>query len=406
MIPFEEKSKIGLRLWEMIRFSRGWTQKGSGKAVGTSVDDRIDSKRAELIRNKLLFWYEKNKRDLPWRRERDPYKIWVSEVMLQQTRVDTVIPYYNRFMERFPTLKDLASASEEEVIKAWEGLGYYSRARNLHAAVREVAASYGGKVPDDREVMSSLKGVGSYTAGAVLSIAYNRRVPAVDGNVMRVFSRLFAVEDDITRAATRRRMEALATKLIPEDRPGDFNQALMELGALICTPASPACDRCPLLQECKAYEQGRVADFPVKRKGKAPVPVSVVFGWIADQQGRILLERRPNKGLLAGMWGLPTAVREEEESPQEKLLRYCEKKGFAVEPGPVLGRVEHVFSHRRWQGVVVSGRTTVTSRSLPTGLRWVDEKELDSLALPKVYKKALSVCGSPVQLELGLKIEN
>lgn len=367
---------------------------------------RLDPERVESIRIKLLSWYEKNRRDLPWRKERDPYKIWVSEVMLQQTRVDTVIPYYERFMQRFPTLRDLASASEEEVIKAWEGLGYYSRARNLHAAVREVAASYGGKVPEDREVMSRLKGVGSYTVGAVLSIAYNQRVPAVDGNVMRVFSRLFAIEDDITRTATRRRMEALATALIPEDRPGDFNQALMELGALICSPSSPACARCPLVQECRAYEQGRTKDFPVKRKGKAPVPVFVVFGWIVDDEGRILLERRPDKGLLAGMWGLPTAEWEKDDSPREKLKRYCAEMGFAIEPGEVLGQVEHVFSHRRWQAVVVSGRASVSTQSLPTGWRWVAEEELDSLALPKVYEKALAAGKFPVQLELGLKVEN
>ena len=156
-----------------------------------SGEERLDSEVVDAFRTKLLSWYDKNRRDLPWRRERDPYKIWVSEVMLQQTRVDTVIPYYERFMQRFPTLKDLASASEEEVVKAWEGLGYYSRVRNLHAAVREVVASYGGRVPDDREVMGRLKGVGPYTVGAVLSIAYNQRVPAVDGNVMRVFSRTF-----------------------------------------------------------------------------------------------------------------------------------------------------------------------------------------------------------------------
>ena len=376
------------------------------RVVGTSVDEQLDSGQAMSIRTKLLSWYEKNKRDLPWRRERDPYKIWVSEVMLQQTRVDTVIPYYERFMRRFPTLEDLASASEEEVIKAWEGLGYYSRARNLHAAVREVVASYGGKVPDDREAMRRLKGVGSYTVGAILSIAYNQRVPAVDGNVMRVLSRLFAIEGDITRTATRRRMEALAAELIPEDRPGDFNQAMMELGALICSSSSPECARCPLHRECRAYEQGRVKDFPVKRKGKAPVPVSVVFGRIVDEEGRILFEQRPKKGLLAGMWGLPTAEREGDESPQARLERYCAEKGIAIEPGPVLGRVEHVFSHRRWQGVVVSGRASAGPRSLPEGWRWVSEAELDSLALPKVYEKALSADQYPVQLELALKIEN
>lgn len=368
--------------------------------MGKPGEILLDPERVRRIRSKLLCWYEKNKRDLPWRRDRDPYKIWVSEVMLQQTRVDTVIPYYERFLKRFPTPGDLASASEEEVIKAWEGLGYYSRARNLHAAVREVVSSYGGKVPEDREAMSRLKGVGPYTAGAVLSIAYNRRVPAVDGNVMRVFSRLFTIEEDITRTAVRRRMEALATELIPEDRPGDFNQALMELGALVCVPSSPSCDRCPLVRECQAHEQGRAKDFPVKRKGKAPVPVCVVFGWIVDDEGRVLFERRPKKGLLAGLWGLPTAEMERDDPPREKLKRYCAEKGFPIEPGSVLGHVEHVFSHRRWQAVVVGGRALATDQPLPTGWRWAGEEERRSLALPKVYEKALSVIEFPLQLTM------
>ena len=177
----------------------------------------------------------------------------------------------------------------------------------------------------------------------------------------------------------------------------------MELGALICNPSSPACDRCPLVRECRAYEQGRVKDFPVKRRGKAPLPVSVVFGWVVDGDGRMLLERRPSKGLLAGMWGLPTVERGKDGSPQGELGAIFSKKGFPVEPGQVLGHVEHVFSHRRWRAVVVSGRAADPARPLPPGWRWVAEEELDSLALPKVYEKALSIIKDPVQLELSLE---
>jgi A/G-specific adenine glycosylase len=220
----------------------------------------------------LLAWYRSGNRDLPWRRSRDPYFIWVSEIMLQQTRVDTVIPYFNRFVERFPTVRDLAEAPEEDVLKLWEGLGYYSRARNLQAAAREVTERYGGKIPDDKEAVSGLKGVGPYTAGAILSIAFNRPEPAVDGNVMRVLSRYFCIDEDIARPATRIRMEGLARELIPEGAAGDFNQALMELGALVCTPRSPHCLICPVMEHCAGRIAGREEELPVKSKAKPPKP--------------------------------------------------------------------------------------------------------------------------------------
>lgn len=204
----------------------------------------------------LLSWYERSKRDLPWRRHRDPYYIWVSEIMLQQTRVDTVIPYFQRFIERFPTIRDLAEAPEEEVLKCWEGLGYYSRARNLQAAAKQVMERHGGIVPDTKAEVSALKGVGPYTTGAILSIAFNRPEPAVDGNVMRVLSRYFLIEEDVAKAGTRTLMEELAAELIPEGRASDFNQALMELGALVCTPKSPQCLICPVMARCAGRLEG------------------------------------------------------------------------------------------------------------------------------------------------------
>lgn len=216
----------------------------------------------------LLNWYDQNKRDLPWRRERDPYRIWVSEIMLQQTKVDTVIPYYERFMSLFPTLDALADAEEETVLKAWEGLGYYSRARNLHQAVKEVKETYNSKVPDTEEI-HNLRGVGPYTAGAILSIAYGIPAPAVDGNVMRVLSRIFLIEDDIGKATTRKKFEALVNQIISTDKPSDFNQALMELGALICTPRSPSCLLCPVQSHCTGREAGIHESLPVKMKKTA-----------------------------------------------------------------------------------------------------------------------------------------
>ncbi|MFC4077669.1 A/G-specific adenine glycosylase [Salinithrix halophila] len=344
------------------------------------------------VRDKLLAWYDENRRDLPWRKNKDPYRIWVSEIMLQQTRVDTVIPYYERFMDAFPTLKALAEAEEEQVIKAWEGLGYYSRARNLHTAVKEVAASYGGKVPSDPEAVSQLKGVGAYTAGAILSIAFDRRVPAVDGNVMRVFSRWFAMQDDVAKLSTRKKFEELALHVIPEGRAGDFNQALMELGALICTPTSPSCDTCPVREECRAREWGVQAELPVKKKAKPPVPLQVIFGWIR-QGDKVLLQRRPNEGLLAGMWGLPTVeAGKGEVAPGEFLREELCRKGISIELGSVLGELEHVFSHRRWQVTLVEGKIKEQADgNLPEGWYWASEEEQEALAFPNVYRKAFAM---------------
>lgn len=256
----------------------------------------------------LLDWYRSVRRDLPWRRSRDPYHIWVSEIMLQQTRVETVIPYFNRFMEWFPTVEALAYAPEEQVLKAWEGLGYYSRARNLQAAAREVCELYGGKVPDTKEGVAGLKGVGPYTAGAILSIAFNKPEPAVDGNVMRVLSRYLMLEEDIAKASTRVGIEKLAQALIPEGAAGDFNQALMELGATVCTPKAAHCLPCPVMEFCGARLAGRVEELPVKAKAKPPRPerraVALVEGEGAHA-GRVLVRQRPADGLLARLWELP-----------------------------------------------------------------------------------------------------
>lgn len=230
----------------------------------------------------LLDWYMINRRDLPWRRHNNPYFTWVSEIMLQQTRVDTVIPYFNRFIGNFPTVQALAEAPEEDVLKNWEGLGYYSRARNLQAAARQVMELHGGEMPQDKPAVFALKGVGPYTAGAILSIAFNQPQPAVDGNVMRVLSRYFLIDEDIMKGSTRVLMEELAGELIPEGRARDFNQALMELGALVCTPKAPHCLTCPVMEQCSGRIAGRELTLPVKTKAKPPRPeqrlVAIVEG--------------------------------------------------------------------------------------------------------------------------------
>ncbi|MBD2867925.1 A/G-specific adenine glycosylase [Paenibacillus arenilitoris] len=314
----------------------------------------------------LLAWYRLIKRELPWRMNRDPYRVWVSEIMLQQTRVDTVIPYYNRFMNKFPTVGALAEAPETEVLKCWEGLGYYSRARNLQAGAKEVVEKYGGIVPDDKAAVAGLKGVGPYTAGAIMSIAFNRSEPAVDGNVMRVLSRYFCLEDDIAKPRTRVGIEKLAASLIPEGAAGDFNQALMELGALVCTPKSPSCLPCPVMEHCLARLEGREHELPVKTKAKKPRPelrAAVIIAGSGEHAGKMLVRRRPDTGLLAQMWELPHLLLPpeqehllDERAPKEnaelamllgRMVR--EETGLLIRPRGWFMDADHVFSHIHWK---------------------------------------------------------
>lgn len=310
----------------------------------------------------LLEWYHGQKRDLPWRRHRNPYYIWISEIMLQQTRVDTVIPYFNRFIERFPTVESLADAPEEDVLKCWEGLGYYSRARNLQHAARQVKEQYGGMVPNDRDAIFSLKGVGPYTAGAILSIAFNRPEPAVDGNVMRVLSRYFLMEDDIAKGPTRVKMERLAAELIPEGEASHFNQALMELGALVCTPKSPRCLPCPVMEHCAARLAGCETSLPVKTKAKPPRPEERLAALVTgrgEHAGRVLIRQRPSSGLLARMWELPhwpappaeggaSAALLPEAAALDRLRRSLRQAGIFARPEEHWMAAEHTFSHIVW----------------------------------------------------------
>lgn len=296
----------------------------------------------------LLGWYDSQKRDLPWRINQDPYRIWVSEIMLQQTRVETVKPFYHNFMDKFPTIQALAEAPEDEVLKAWEGLGYYSRARNLQAAAREVQARYGGIVPDTRDEILKLKGVGSYTAGAILSIAYEKSEPAVDGNVMRVFSRLLYMTDDIGKASSKVKFEELVRQVIPAGRAGDFNQALMELGALICLPRNPQCLTCPVFDYCLARKEGVQDELPVKGKAKPPKAVHLLVTIVA-RGDEYLINKRPEQGLLAGLWEFPM-VNEDVESDDEEIIQADLLKRFGVRIGAIapVTSIQHTFSHLQW----------------------------------------------------------
>ncbi|MCP3028845.1 A/G-specific adenine glycosylase [Halobacillus sp. A5] len=308
------------------------------------------------FRSQLIDWFNKEQRSLPWRENQDPYRVWVSEIMLQQTRVDTVIPYFNHFMEQFPTPEALASADEQDILKAWEGLGYYSRARNLQNAVREVVEYYEGKVPDNKEQLGELKGVGPYTKGAILSIAYDQPEPAVDGNVMRVLSRILLVEEDIAKASTKSLFEALVHELISKEYPSAFNQGLMELGAIICTPKSPSCLLCPVRSECRAFHEGRELDLPVKTKKKKQKKQPFAALFIENDQGEVLIEQRPSKGLLASLWQypmVPLAEIAESDIPSWFQLEF----GITIQPEAAIDHVHHVFSHLIWDMKVIKAHT-------------------------------------------------
>lgn len=336
------------------------------------------------MRAALLSFYDTRRRDLPWRRDPNPYRVWVSEIMLQQTRVEAVIPYYERWLRRFPSLEALANAEPDEVLRAWEGLGYYSRARNLHTAARLVRECHAGDVPEDPAALRRLPGVGAYTAGAIASIAYGRPEPAVDGNVRRVLARLLDVAEP--SAAWLREV---AGAVVPRDRPGDFNQALMELGATVCTPRSPRCATCPVASLCRARARGTVERRPRVRR-QAPVPsylYAVVV--VVTPAGETLLERRPERGLLAGLWQFPAARVEPGSAPE------CAARdpygSFAGDDGSptlqALGTVAHTFTHRR--EVYHVFRADLPELRAPTGgaLVVVRIEHLADYALPAAQRR-------------------
>lgn len=341
----------------------------------------------------LIQWFYREKRDLPWREDPDPYRVWVSEIMLQQTRVDTVIPYYHRFLEAFPSPKALAEAEEEKVLKAWEGLGYYSRARNLQAAVKEVVEKYDGKVPNTKEEIAKLKGVGPYTAGAVLSIAYNKPEPAVDGNVMRVLSRILSIWDDIAQPKTRHIFEGAVRELISHEDPSAFNQALMELGALICTPTSPSCLLCPVQEHCHAFKEGVQRELPVKSKKKPPAPKEMAAAVIWNKEGKVLVHKRPETGLLANLWEFPN----HETLPsltlqKDQLAEFIAKEyGLEAEVGEFAMSIKHVFSHLIWNISVYTAVTQATEANLDS-LRFVSTDEILELPFPVSHQKILKEC--------------
>ncbi len=329
----------------------------------------------------LLDWYDANRRVLPFRGTRDPYAVWISEIMLQQTRTDTVSGYYTRFMNRFPNIAALAQADEQEVLKYWEGLGYYSRARNLHKAAQIMQREYGGRFPTTYEGVRALPGVGDYTAAAVASIAYRLSYPAIDGNLTRVLARVHGVREDVGRPSVKRLIHELGEREIDRQRPGDWNQALMDLGATICVPGTPDCARCPLQAQCDAYAQGDADQLPIRAAARPPVPVDVGVGLVIAE-GRVLTIKR-DAALLKGLW---TFLLCEGDSTPEGMARKLEALGMQANRIIPLGEARHVFTHRIWNMKLY--RVDLPAMPGRTAGQWADAQTLTGLPLPTAMKAA------------------
>lgn len=358
------------------------------------------------FRQKLLAWYDANKRDLPWRRSKNPYHIWVSEIMLQQTRVDTVIPYYERFLDWFPTVESLANAPEERLLKAWEGLGYYSRVRNMQTAAQQIMSEFEGKFPSTYEGISSLKGIGPYTAGAISSIAFNLPQPAVDGNVMRVLARLFEVNHDIGNPSNRKIFQAMMEVLIDPDRPGDFNQALMDLGSDIEAPVNPRPEESPVKEFSAAYQHGTMDRYPIKAPKKKPIPIYLKALVVQNSQGQFLLEKNESENLLAGFWHFPLIEVDDFSDQTQNLDLFSQVAEPILELGPSpqksfeqdydlevdwqdlrFEEVKHIFSHRKWHIQIIAGRVTETQEYADREVLWLSPEEFINYPLAKPQQK-------------------
>lgn len=330
----------------------------------------------------LLPWYAENARDLPWRHSREPYRVWVSEIMLQQTRVEAVIGYYNRFMAAFPTVQALAAAEDSRVLKLWEGLGYYSRARNLQKTAKLLVQDFGGAFPNTAEALEKLPGIGAYTAGAVASICFERPSAAVDGNVLRIITRITADDSPIDLPATKRRIGEALKAVYPAGSCGAFTQALMELGACVCTPKSPKCDECPVQTLCTAYKEKTVQKFPVKRpKAEKRVEARTVFLLRCGEE--MALCRRGETGLLAGLWQFPNSVGA--LSPEDAV---CRAEAFGVKPYNLVRAVQktHIFTHIRWE---MTAYLLDCAEKSPE-FAWADRAALtETYALPTAFRMFL-----------------
>ncbi len=345
------------------------------------LDGVLGKQMAEL----LVPWFREHKRALPWREHPDAYRVWVSEIMLQQTRVEAVKPYYERFMKELPGIKELAEAKEERLLKLWEGLGYYSRVRNMKHAAQQIMIDHNGEFPQEYEEIRSLKGIGSYTAGAISSFAYGFPVPAVDGNVLRVMTRLLADDSDIARQSTKSRIEKALKKIIPEDAASDFNQGLIELGALICVPnGEPRCKECPLALLCEARRIGQTGKFPLKTKAKARrIEKKTVFVFLDSE--RIAIVKRKKKGLLAGLYELPNV---EGHLSMDEATAYCKEIGLMPVQIKELAEAKHIFSHVEWHMVGYAVRVDELEKTNQKDFLFIHPEEIKSIyPIPSAFDK-------------------
>jgi A/G-specific adenine glycosylase len=349
----------------------------------------VKGREITRVRSRLIRWYRRHHRRLPWRKTRDPYPIWVSEAMLQQTRVDTVIPYYRRFIRRFPDMTALAGADLQAVLKVWEGLGYYARARNLHRAVQYVVTALGGKVPDTWDPFRKLPGVGDYIAAAVLSMAFDRPFAVVDGNVKRVLARMFMIDAPVNRTGSHALFRETAERLLHRRTPGLFNQALMELGALVCTPRNPDCPGCPLAALCLARQARQTDRYPKREKAK-PVPEYPVAAGVIFKKGKILITRRRTDVMLGGLWEFPGGKVRPGETPAEACIREIrEEVGLTVAIEGPLARVRHAYTHFKIDMHVFrcryrSGRVALKG---PVDFRWITIRQIDDFPFPGANRK-------------------
>jgi len=361
-------------------------------STGNSAVSMNDATRYQAVTDALMRWYAAGHRDLPWRRTRDPYAIWVSEIMLQQTQVVTVIPYFRRFLTRFPTVEALAAAQLDEVLAQWEGLGYYTRARSLHVGARRVCELYDGRIPRERAALRALPGIGDYTAGAILSIAFGLDEVAIDGNVVRVLCRLFDVDGEPERSATKALLRQHAKGLLPPGLAGDYNQAMMELGAVVCLPKGPQCLICPLARFCLARERGVQDHRPVPRE-RGEIPHRAFVAALCERDGRLLIVRRRPSGLLGGLWEFPQSeVLPGQDEALTLQAALQTSLGLQVDVGPKVTVVKHAYTHFRLTTAVY--RCIAQQEPIPGGewdrCHWLLSEERDAYGLTGVLTRILA----------------
>ncbi len=349
----------------------------------------------DVLRRHLAAWFIENRRSLPWRENPEPYSIWLSEVILQQTRVEQGLPYFFRFLERFPTVEDLAGASEDDVLRLWEGLGYYSRGRNLHRAAQFVMEERAGKLPDTYEDWLALPGVGPYTAAAISSIAFGEKQAVLDGNVIRVLSRLLALDEVHTTSSARRKLMMAAEALLDHDNPGRHNEAMMELGALVCSPTSPSCPQCPFREGCRASKRGQMTDFPVRKPKKAVPHHDIAVAIIRDSQERIFIQQRDRNAMLGGLWEFPGGKVEAGESAKDACIREVrEEIGLDVLPIRKLAEIDHAYSHFRI--TLHAFECLPTSQQEPetdSPTTWIAREAFSDYAFPRANRRLLDLLG-------------